>query len=364
MTKQPPAPATFFTPLRAVLAALLFCGLCQGTAAARGADGTLGLIRVPNNGMPALVAPGGTFEAVLLGEAELRLAQGDREWPLTPSWTALPGGRRAAVCAVPADVLPGPCALRATADGVTDENLRSVWVFAEFPREHYVLAHLSDTHIGKERYARSSDDINRDLVAEVNRGDAALLAVTGDLTENGDPEQFRRFLAVLDTAAVPTFVCAGNHDRDADAYERFFDTSTYMFTFGRDGFLVYDTREYLVADDDGPQNGLLYRFRRALKPGRWSVGLTHRHEDGMGMRAQLLLHVDEPIDFLLQGHTHTENEPGQRVPWGTTVQYIVPAAIDGHLRLFDVTEQGVIPRAVERPVETGERKDGRRGPPR
>lgn len=351
---------------RSVLCAggLFLLMLGSAPVSAREADGTLGLIRRPNNGMPALVTPGGSFEAVLLGEAELRLVQGDREWPLAPSWTALPGGRHAATCAVPADVPPGPCVLRAAAGGATDENARAVWVFAEFPKEYYVVAHVSDTHIGKERYERSSDDINRDLFAEVNRSDAAFVAVTGDLTESGTPDQFRRFLAVLDTAALPSFVCAGNHDRDADAYERFFDTSTYMFTFGRDGYLVYDTREYLVADDEGPQNGLLHRFRRALKPSRWTVGLTHRHEDGMGMRAQLLLYVDEPLDFLLQGHTHTENDPGQRVPWGTTAQYIVPAAIDGHLRLLDVTEQGVIPRAVARPVETGARRDGRQGPPR
>lgn len=327
---------------------------------AREPDGTLGLIRTPNNGIPALVVPGGAFEAVLAAKAELFLARDGQEWPLAAEWSELPGGAMGARCAVPAGLAPGPHALRAKTDGKADENLRSVWVFDAFPEEYYVVAHVSDTHIGKERYERPSDDIIRDVIAAVNESEAALLFITGDLTEGGDPEQFRRFLALLDTSTLPSFVCPGNHDRQALHYEQFFGPMAYRFTFGRDGYLSFDTKDFMVADELGPQDGLLHLYRREIGPSRWSVGLTHRYEAMMGMRAQLTLFVDDPLDFILQGHTHQENEPGEAVPWGTTPLYIVPAAIDGRMRLLDVTEQGVIPRPVQKVAETGPRRDGAR----
>jgi hypothetical protein len=118
-----------------------------------------------------------------------------------------------------------------------------------------------------------------------------------------------------------------------------------MFWFGKDGFLSYDTKDYSSASELGPQDGLLEVYRRAIKPARWSVGLTHRYEPMQGIRSQLVLFVDDPLDFLLFGHWHRENTAEQRaVPWGTTPITVVPAAINGRYRLIDVTERGLRPR--------------------
>ena len=71
-----------------ILAASLGCI----SAAARQPDGTLGLIRTPNNGIPAIVAPGGQFDVVVQQRAELRLLAEQDGPPLEIQWADLPGG--------------------------------------------------------------------------------------------------------------------------------------------------------------------------------------------------------------------------------------------------------------------------------
>ncbi len=315
--------------------------------AARDASGALDLVITPNNGNPAMAAPGGAFDAVLREKGELRISRDGKSLPLTAEWTALPGGRVRAHCNLPADVGTGAWALECTANGKTDTTVRAVFVFAEFP-EYYIITHLSDVHIGNESVSGSSEETFHKTLSAVNDSDAAFAVITGDLTHNGIPDQFRKFLAVLDTCAVPTFVTTGNHDRDGQNYENFFGPVTYRFTFGRDGYLAFDTKDFVIADGLDPQDGLLCEYRRELKPCRWVIGLTHRYDPMMGMRAQLALFVDDPLDLLLFGHIHRELNPekGEIMPWGTTPMVAVPAAINGRFRLIDVTAQGPKPRPV------------------
>ncbi len=314
---------------------------------ARDASGLLDLIITPNNGMPALAAPGGTFDAVLREKGEMKILRDGNVLQVTAEWTPLPGGSFRAHCAVPAGAAVGAWSLECAAGGKTDTTVRAVYVFKEFP-EYYIIAHLSDVHIGNEDVPGGSVETLRKTVAAVNDSDAAFAVITGDLTHNGIPDQFSKFMEVLDTCAVPTFVCPGNHDRTALHYESFFGPLTYRFTFGRDGYLAFDTKDFVVADSLGEQDGLLEEYRRELKPCRWVIGLTHRYEPTMGMRAQMTLFVDDPLDLLLFGHIHRELKPeeGEVMPWGTTPMVAVPAEINGKYRLIDVTAQGPRPRPV------------------
>lgn len=322
-------------------------------AIARQPDGTLGLILTPNNGMPALVLPGATFEAVLEEEAALSLVSDAGAVPLAVTWSPLPGSRVRGACTVPETLAPGAYALHAEGAAQQDQMPRAVYVRENFP-DYYVIAHVSDTHLGSGRHPRTSEEINRDVFSAVNASDATLVLVSGDLTENGAPEQFRAFLDVLDTCALPTFVCPGNHDRQALNYEQFFGPLTYAFTFGKDGYLSFDTKDYLTADELGPQDGDLERLRRQLKPSRWSIGFSHRYEASQGMRGQIALYVDNPLDYLLFGHWHRENSKEQQtVPWGPTRITVVPAAINGAIRLIDVTAKGLLPRPFETVAKTG-----------
>ncbi|MBP8128429.1 MAG: metallophosphoesterase [Candidatus Hydrogenedentes bacterium] len=332
----------------------ILCGsflyACCAVAFAREADGALGLIHAPHNGAPAISEPGGSFEAVLEHEAGLALVGDTGPLPLEVIWSDLPGGWKRAFCAVPESAAAGTYALEARTPDGTDRHARAVFLYAHFP-DYYVIAHLTDAHVGSTRHARAAEVIFADLLRVVNDSDATLAVITGDLTDSGSPEQFRAFLRVLDTCRLPTFVQPGNHDREGTHYETFFGPLTYMFRFGYDGFLAFDTKDYVMADELGRQDADLQVFRRALKPCRWTVGLTHRYEQMMGLRSQLILFVDEPLDALAFGHFHRENTQEEAVaPWGKTQLIMTPAAVDGWLRFIDMTISGVLARAPEQRV--------------
>lgn len=329
---------------------LCVAALAAGAARARTAEGVLDLIITPNNGVPALTQPGAAIAAELTAQASVQLVGEQGVFPLEAIWSEMPGGRTRALCAVPESMPPGVYALEARADARTDRNARAVYIFDRFP-DYYVVAHLTDTHIGSNRHARASEAILADLIHAVNESDATFAVLTGDLTDDGEPEQFRSFLSLLDTCRVPTFVQPGNHDRQGLNYERFFGPLTYRFRFGLDGFLAFDTKDYLMADELGAQDADLQVFRRELKPCRWTVGLTHRYEQMMGMRSQITLFIDNPLDAVFFGHFHRENSPEEAaVPWGTTHVVMTPAAIDGYLRFIDMTVSGIRPRPPEQPA--------------
>ena len=72
----------------------------------------------------------------------------------------------------------------------------------------------------------------------------------------------------------------------------------------------------------------------------------HRYDPAMSMRSQLVLFVDDPLDFLMFGHWHSESEE-KRVPWRTTPLVVTPAAFDGAWRLILVTQTGIHPQDVQ-----------------
>lgn len=326
------------------------------TAHARDESGALALILTPNNGVPAIIIPGGSFDARLRRQASLKLLSEDTAFDLDAAWRDCPDGTVAATVRIPDEVSPGPYTLEAAADAQADWNVRAVYVFAAFPSE-YRIAHVTDTHAGRKDSPVPAKAAMKAVFAAVNRENPALTLVTGDLTHDGTPEQFLEFLEALDQCQSPTFVCPGNHDRTGLTYENVFGPLTYAFRFGEDGFLGFDTKDFRIADEIGVQDGELEVLRRALKPSRWSIGFTHRYDPGMGMRAQLILFVDNPLDRLLFGHYHrTAKEDEDKVPWGTTAITMTPAALDGAFRMLSVSPQ----RIEEGPVIQVEPKPNKR----
>jgi len=326
------------------------------STAARAPDGTLQLLRIPNNGIPAIVIPGGSFEACLGKQAHLQLVADEPNagtQALTAEWIEEPGGTVKALCTIPEETPPGCYALEAVAENETDRNVRSVFVRDSFP-EYYLVAHLTDTHIGSARVPELAAKNFAAVLKAAEAAEAAFTLITGDLTDGGEPEQFQQFLAILDSSGLPTFVAPGNHDRKAFNYEHFFGPVTYRFLFGQDGYLSFDTKDFITADGLGEQDTHLEILRRQIKGCRWSIGFTHRYEPNMGMRSQIVLLVDDPLDHLIFGHWHRANTEEERVvPWGATPITVTPATLNGSLRLFDVSARGIRAREPEH-VSTAE----------
>jgi len=322
--------------------------LISAAALARQQDGTLDVIVTPNSGVPVILLPGQSFDVVLTRRADLHLANDGPGPALAVEWYDMPGDRVQARCVMDPDAEPGEYALEAVVDSGVDRNPRAVYIRRAYP-DYYLVAHVTDPHIGSARHVRDASDIFRDVIAATNESKAAFALITGDLTQDGTPEQLQEFLRIMDGCTLPTFVCPGNHDRAALNYEQFFGPLAYMFCFGQDGYIAFDTKDYLPADELGAQDADLEVFRRDIKAARWSIGFTHRYEAIMGMRSQIVLFLDNPLDHLIFGHWHRANDDTEEaVPWGTTPITVTPAAVDGMMRLFDVSAQGVKPRPPQR----------------
>ena len=136
-----------------------------------------------------------------------------------------------------------------------DTAERAVKVVAQWP-DTYSCAHATDVHIGRQD-PPFRDQVFKRTASEINRLGVDFVLITGDLTDQGTPEQYRLFLQLLDSFDVPTFVTPGNHDRGPDAafgkpdpiYERYCGPANYAFDFGRHRYLGLDTRwedEFLV----------------------------------------------------------------------------------------------------------------------
>lgn len=75
----------------------------------------------------------------------------------------------------------------------------------------FVIAHISDLHFDGTREHRERVEAALRYINERADGIDALL-VTGDITDSGEPEQYREAHEVL-TSPIPMIVTAGNHDR-------------------------------------------------------------------------------------------------------------------------------------------------------
>jgi 3',5'-cyclic-AMP phosphodiesterase len=79
-----------------------------------------------------------------------------------------------------------------------------------------ILAHISDLHIGKDRGDGGARALRRarDVVEWLNRMDGDLdgVLVTGDLADNGLPEEYEVVQEVLGALRFPVATCPGNHD--------------------------------------------------------------------------------------------------------------------------------------------------------
>lgn len=322
--------------------------LKNGTA--RLEDGSLGILKLPNEGCPVMVAPGQTFKLTSEQKGDIFLIDKEKKIiPLNSQWKQTnPDIYEALSILSDKEIKEGPYTIQIiTPDNKKDMNPRSVWVQNEF-KEYYIFAHISDIHIRNGDPQDENAITFRNVIEKLNQSDAHFILLTGDLTHNAEPEQWKIFLEIMNQSQKPTFVCAGNHDRDKNNYEDMFYTSTYAFRYGKDGFIVYDTREYRTADSWGEQDTLLYRYRRELKPCRWTFAITHRYEFTMGIRSQMILFVDDPVDFILYGHIHRENTKEEAIlPWEKTYVFVVPAEKDGYYRIFDVGEGGIFPRPIQ-----------------
>lgn len=87
---------------------------------------------------------------------------------------------------------------------------------------------LTDVHIG----SAGRDDLLRLAVKEINELQPEFVIMPGDITEDGEPEQFRLVKQLVDELACPYYVVMGNHDVVQRSTREGIGARFYEETFG------------------------------------------------------------------------------------------------------------------------------------
>ncbi len=321
--------------MRRVLAAAGLVLLGMG-AWAREADGRLGLLLLPNDARPALVQVGQSFTVVAGEEAELALESVSDSFAVMTSWVRLPNGLYEGVGRVPPGAPRGAYTLKGVSDGTEDRNFRSVFVYESFP-ETYRVAHLSNLRIGSET---GRDTRIFQSTKAINEASVSIVLVTGDLTNAGTAKQYAQALDLLGDCRAPTLVSVGRAEQVSGQAGDFLGPTTFAVRFGLDGYLGYYSATPDELDIEG-RAGEMYRMRRSIRSARWSVGFANYYGPDGGLRDQLVLFRDDPLDVVITARYPLMREVRFDIPWGNTKGFAMPTSDQGAVQIYDVGPGGV-----------------------
>lgn len=324
---------------RAFILTMLVLSLLPLRAYGRDASGRLQDILAPHSGAPAVLSPGGALEVVLTTPGDLVLENGELRYSLRADWRSLPGDRVGDTVPLPREVAPGRYAL-AYADG-RDRNRAAVFVLAEMP-EVYALAHLAGPQISA---AEGENHGAEAALAKALQANAALVLMSGPLTGSNGSKEYEALIAWIEMQTTPIFVSPGSQERQDGLWRSYFGAPVDGFRFGPDGFMALGLLDAFGAGELDGDMGAIQRLRRVLKPQRWVVGFTGTNVMQWGMRSQLTLLADDPIDALLVGARQTEASPAEGLmPWGATITLPAPPAESGGVHIIDMTHAAMLPR--------------------
>lgn len=190
-----------------------------------------------------------------------------------------------------------------------------------------LIAQVTDIHLGfdpdnpAEFNRQRLDQVLRALNDGPNRPD--LLLATGDLTDQGDADSYRRLAEAFSQCAFPVWLCMGNHDDRANFAAHFPHIPQ------QDGFVHYviplEGRRIIVLDTLEPgRHGGAFCERRS----QW---LTARLDEDDSTPTLIVMHhppVEVGIDWM---NTHPEEPWVQRFAAAIAGRSNVQAIVCGHI---------------------------------
>lgn len=190
-----------------------------------------------------------------------------------------------------------------------------------------LIAQITDIHLGfdpdnpAELNAKRLDQVLRALNDGPNRPD--LLLATGDLTERGDPDSYRRLVNAFAQCSFPVWPCMGNHDDRANF------AAYFPHIPQEDGFVQYvislEGRRIIVLDTlEYGRHGGAFCERRAA----W---LTARLDEDTSTPTLIAMHhppIEVGIDWM---NTHPAEPWVQRFAAAIAGRTNIVALVCGHL---------------------------------
>jgi len=298
----------------------------------------------PCTGRPAVTLPGESFavggaagDSVFLELDGRRIAV-----PVTASAGDLPGGP--AMATVPLATPPGRYRLVVTGAAGLSARAGAVHVLAEAP-QNYMIALVRADGLGDSE----SPLFSQALTASVAEASADLVIVLGALTSDGSEAAYGALVDHFAALDPPVIFCPDQAELDRGVYADVFGRPPYGVRYGQDGYLILGGGPSHADSGAEARMGQLHRWRRELRACRWSTGVAGRFGLDWATRSQLILFVDDPLDYLIAGAMPPEF--GDRLPWGRTRIAAPPSAPSVPLQLFEVRESGLALRTADSPAE-------------
>ena len=293
----------------------------------------------PTVGRPAIVVPGGVFDGDLDGDSNAFLAQGAERIPLTAVATGALYCGAGVSLQVPETIAPGIYDFVVTGSGAEVVQPGSVHVMATMAPT-YTLAIVRGTTPTTEGQQIFTDE----ALAAIASGDPDLIFVVGTLSNDGSVQAYQALQNQFRSLTVPVVFSPDREEYFRGDYETVFGPAGYAFSFGGDGYLILGPDLAHGGSGTVERVGYVHRWRRALRSSRWSVGVAGRFGLDWSMRSQLVLFVDDPLDYLLVGEVPLGS--GEKLPWGQTRFVVPPAAPVLPIQFVDVSEDALTVRGL------------------
>ncbi|MFA6449336.1 MAG: metallophosphoesterase [bacterium] len=337
------ASATFF--LSAFTLALLLFG---AQAFARDSDGRLALIRYPISSQPEFARAGEQItvdvsQSLYDSCPDALRAYLEKDGSLTPlepaaRLTGLATGTYRFALPIPQKTAPGAYGIIAKkCAGAEDSAKRSVVVVDAYPDEYSIL-HITDIHVGRMNADGPVGASTFERMREMsNAARPALVIITGDLSDTSNPEELKKFIEILEGFDAPTFVVAGNHDRNNSDADSFIGPVRYSFNFGKHFFLGFDTQYEFPPPDPDNQMNWIKKETRARAAAPFKVLFSHRADSDFRFVITKVV-MPYKVNLLLLGHKHSDEVEKLGASYVVTTN----AAVDGFYRVIRVKDNAVV----------------------
>lgn len=219
--------------------------------------------------------------------------------------------------------------------------------------------HITDTHVTASAHDRPVADLVRNAASMAPR--PAFILHTGDITEQGQPQEYARYLDAIRDSAVPFHHCPGNHDErwsplGKQAFVDAFKERYSSFTYEGVHFVLLDSTTLLehIGHFDAPMLAWLEKDLRKLRKGA-PVVLAFHHPIGRDAPSidneESLLRLIAPYNVLaiFVGHGHSD------LQWRINgiACFMAKPLFQGSYHVVDVDEKNLVVKLVSAETPSG-----------
>ena len=267
-------------------------------------------IRSPRLGNPQMVLSNGSFNIVLDGmlpffqpkDIAFKLMNPQQEYALEVDFVT---GNVFHVHSL-RDLAPGAYELSAYIGGDRYKNPKAVFVYEKFPYD-FTIAHAADL---PDMDNGDGKRLFNSLLNDVEREQADILLLTGDVVYHGGAERYQAFYQGIARLDIPVILCPGNHEReDWTSFIKDYPDPVHINLFGDWNIISLDSAH----GRDQLTNTQLAWFEQQLITYKDKKALVQIHHPVVGARSiernqQRFLDLlrEYKVVATLSGHTHVD----------------------------------------------------------